>query len=60
MQWGVRIRTLNLDDFGTWSPRVIYGMAMAGVVTVSLPIADPKTARPPVRGPRVELVRSRG
>ncbi len=32
-------RSLSLDDFGYWSPRIVYGLAMRGVVTVSVPTA---------------------
>lgn len=32
-------RVLRLDDFGSWSPSLIYALAMRGEVIVSLPVA---------------------
>ena len=32
-------RRLSLDDFGHWSPRIVYGLALRGVVAVSVPTA---------------------
>jgi hypothetical protein len=33
-------RQLSLDDFGYWSPRIVYGLAMRGIVAVTVAVAS--------------------
>jgi len=36
---------LSLDEYGFWSPQLIYALAMRGIVRVSLPVCSPPPRR---------------